>query len=228
MTRNDGQQDRLERATSARLAKLASRSVDTSGLERRMQEALREDGGEATSTSPLLLQRWWRPILSAAAAALIVVTIGWLVLDGGTTPVMAAPTELAQIHFDVSNQLTPHLQASSVAEANRLLAEQSDDFTPLPEMPGKLRSCCLHQLAGTTITCALVELDGGLITVAVGDGEQVHAPPGKTITRGGKQFIAHTANGTNMVMVHEGNYWLCVVGDETTEKLLELAVDIKV
>lgn len=220
-------QDRLDRATSARLAKLASRPVDTSDLERRLDQALSHESIHESGKPALRLQAWWRPITAAAAAVLIVVTIGWLALDGGASPAMAAPAELAQIHFDVAKGLAPHLEVTSVAEANRLLADQSNGVVPVPQLPGAIRSCCLHQHASTTLTCALIDLDGQLITVALADGAKLHSPQGKTITRDGTEFIAHTANGINMVMTTEGNRWLCVMGDVTTEQLVDVAVDIR-
>ena len=230
--RNNSARDRLDRATSERLAKLATRPVDTSRLEQRLEAAMCEAIVEdAASTQPIVRiaawQRWWRPVTSAAAAILIVVTIGWLALDGGTSPAMAAPAELAQIHYDVANGLAPYLKVSSVDEANQLLADQSNGVVPVPELPGVMMSCCLHQHAGTTLTCALIERDGQLITVAIADGAKLHSPHGKTMTRGGRQFIAHTANGINMVMAHEGDRWLCVMGEVDFEQLVELAAAIK-
>jgi hypothetical protein len=220
-------QDRLDRATSGRLAKLASRPVDTSELERRLEQALGNDIAQEPVKTALRLQAWWRPITAAAAAILIVVTIGWLALDGGASPAMAAPAELAQIHFDVAKGLSPHLEVTSVEEANQLLAKQSNGMVPVPELPGAIRSCCLHQHASTTLTCALIDLDGQLITVALADGAKLHSPPGKTITRDGRMFIAHTANGINMVMTTEGNRWLCVMGEVTSEQLVDVAINIR-
>lgn len=219
--------NRLDRATSDRLAKLASRPVDTSRLERRLDVALREEAiDEPAAELSLMWRRWWRPVTSAAAALVIMTTVGWLVLDVGTSRVMAAPAELAQIHYDVTNGLSPHLKVSSVAEANQLLADQSNGMVPMPMLPGALRSCCLHQHAGTTLTCAMIECDGQLITVAIADGAKLHSPQGHTITRDGRQYVAHTANGINMVMTHAGTRWLCVMGEASTEQLVEVAAQI--
>lgn len=230
--RNTSAYDGLDHATSERLARLAARPVVTSRLERRLEAAMREAIVEdAVSTQPFAMlaawQRWWRPITSAAAASLIVVTIGWLALDGSTSPAMAAPAELAQIHYDVANGLAPHLKVTSVEEANQLLADQSNGVVPVPELPGIMKSCCLHQHVGTTLTCALIERDGQLITVAIADGAKLHSPHGKTITRGGRQFIIHTANGINMVMAHEGDRWLCVMGEVDFEQLADVTADIR-
>jgi len=219
--------ERLDGATTARLARLAARPVDTSCLERRLAAVMAAETEPASSTLPLVWQRWWRPITSAAAAILIAVTLGWLVLGGGTSPAMAAPAELAQVHFDVTNGLAPRLKVASVAEANQLLADQSNGVVPVPELPGIMKSCCLAPHAGTTLTCALIEREGRLITVAVADGAKLHSPHGRTILRDGRRFTAHTANGINMVMAHEGDRWLCVMGEADFEQLTEVAAAIR-
>ncbi len=220
-------QDRLDRATSARLAKLASRPVDTSELERRLEQALGNDIAQEPVKTALRLQAWWRPITAAAAAILIVVTIGWLALDGGASPAMAAPAELAQIHFDVAKGLSPHLEVTSVEEANQLLAKQSNGMVPVPELPGAIRSCCLHQHASTTLTCAssiwMANSSRWRWRMAQHFTRLLARPSRATAG----MFIAHTANGINMVMTTEGNRWLCVMGEVTTEQLIDVAVNIR-
>ncbi len=222
-------QDRLDRATAARLAKLANRPVDTSRLKQRLDHLIQEQiVSDVPSSCPLRWMTWWRPITTIAAAVLIALSIGWFMLEGGTSQAVAAPTELAQIYYDVANGLAPHLKVSSVEEANRLLADQSNGVTPIPELPGQLQSCCLHQHAGATLTCALIERDGQRIAVAMADGAKLHSPKGKLIEYDGRQFIAHTTNGINMVMAHENGRWLCVMGDASMETLVEVAAGIRI
>lgn len=219
--------DQLEHATSQRLARLAARPVDTMHLQRRLDKVLAAEAGSATSNGSTAWQRWWRPISSAAAAILIGLTLGWFALESGTSPAMAAPTELAKIHFEVANGLAPHLEVSSVAEANQLLADQINGVVAVPQLPGTMKSCCLHAHAGTMLTCALIEQDGRLITVAMADGAKLHSPKGQTLTRGGRTFFAHTTNGINMVMAHEGDRWLCVMGELDFDELADVAAQIK-
>lgn len=218
-------QDRLNRATSARLSKLAGRSVDTQSLEEWAEQALQgRVMGEAER--PVFWKLWWRPT-SAAAAILILAVTGWLVLSNSATPALAAPTELARIHFDVANGLAPHLKASSVEEVNRLLAAQANGAMEVPELPGNIKSCCLHQYAATALTCVLIEQGGELITVALANVAALRTPEGQPISRGGKEFIGHTVNGINMVMAHEGNRWLCVMGEAGIDALVEVAEGIR-
>jgi hypothetical protein len=231
--------ERLDQATSARLALFGMRAVDTARLEQALEKAMAPEGGTIGRINPAsaagaagssmdgVWRRWWRPITSAAAAILIVMTIGWLALDGGTSAAMAAPAELAQIHYDVANGLTPHLKVSSVNQANQLLADQSNGVVPVPQLPGVMMSCCLHEHAGATLTCALIETEDGLITVAIADGAKLHSPRGNMIRRGDRQLIAHAANGINMVMAHEGDRWLCVMGEVDFERLADVAAEIR-
>lgn len=220
--------DRLDLATAGRLAKLASRPVDTSRLERKLEIAMGLESDGQVNPPPLGGgAAWWRPLLSVAAAVLIAVSVGWLVLQPGASTAMAAPAELAQIHFEVINSLTPHHLVSSVEEANQLLADQSAGFIELPPLPGTVQSCCLHEVAGETLTCALIEHDGQLITVAIAEAGDLHSPEGQALERNGRIYTIHKANGITMVMTNESGRWLCVMGEIEAEALVNIATEIE-
>lgn len=223
---NAPDQERLDRATAERLVALADRSVDTSALHRRLEEAIRGSVADETADLRMPGRRWWRPVLSAAAAVVAVVAIGWIVMVGASPRAIAAPAAMAQIHHAVTSGLSPQFRVSTVEEANRVLAAQAEGITPIPLLPGELRSCCLHQLAGATLTCALIERDGRLISITVADGGALRSPKGRTVTRNGGTFIVHTADGVNMVMSHTGDKWMCVMGDASAEELLDVATGI--
>jgi hypothetical protein len=224
---NGSDQDRLDRATSARLAKLAARPVDISSLQRWLRNAAgpRTVGGSAALR--LSWRHWWRPITSSAAAILLVFLIGWFVFGGGSSPAAATPIALAQIHYEIANELSPYLRVSSVDEANQLLSQQASGAVPLPTLPDEVHSCCLHQLAGATLSCVLIERDDQLITITVADGAAVYSPKGKVLKRNGREFISHSANGVNMVMSHVGDRWVCVMGDVSTDVLLEIIGELE-
>lgn len=221
-------QDRLEQATAERLAKLAARPVDTSRLEHRLELAIGREMGQQDDDSSLGgSAAWWRPFLGVAAAVLMALSVGWLVLQPGASTAMAAPAELAKIHYDVINSLTPHHSVSSVEEANQLLADQSAGFVKLPPLPGLMQSCCLHDLDGETLTCALIERNGELITVAIAPAGDLHAPQGEVLERDGRTYNIHRANGITMVMTTEAERWLCVMGEIDSETLMDVASQIK-
>lgn len=235
-------QDRIDQATSSRLAKLGSCPVDPTALQQTLEQALnaatQATNQDASAQPPsaqsspsnlrLLCQRWWRPLASCAAAILVAITLGWLVLGNNTSRALAAPAELAQIHYDVAHGLSPHMSVSSIEQANAILKEQSDDHVPLPPMPGELQSCCLHHHVGTLMTCAMIKDQGQLITVAIADASKLRSPKGQVITRNSQSFVIHKANGINMVMSEQNNRWLCVMGEAPFEQLIEVASKIHV
>lgn len=220
---------RLDQATSARLERLAARPVDLTNLQSQLAATIVGDRENQNDRSPLASpwRAWWRPLAGIAAAVLIALTVSLFVIETSSTPAMAGPATLAQIHFDVVNGLAPSLTVSSVEEANRLLADQANGVVPVPDLPGVMKSCCLQQIDGATLTCALIEKDGLLITVAIADGAKLHSMHGKTLTRGNRTFIAHTANGINMVMFHHSDRWLCVMGEVEFEALADVAEKIR-
>lgn len=219
--------DQLEQATAARLARLGARPVDVSGLQQRVMRELDALTAPTSVAAQRPWQRWWRPITSAAAAIIIALASGWFMFNASATPAIAAPMSLAQIHYDVANGLTPHLKVSNVDEANRLLAAQSSGAIPVPELPAPMHACCLNEIDNVTLTCALIERAGQLITVAVAHGGAMHSPDGETVTRNGKTFTLHAANGINMVMTHHDNRWLCVMGEASNDDLLAVALEIE-
>ncbi|MBL1219124.1 MAG: hypothetical protein D8M59_16730 [Planctomycetes bacterium] len=220
--------NRLDQVTSSRLARLANRPVDTSHLEDQLQATLRATVEPDPPARALRFPQWMTAALSAAAVVVLVLSIGWMLFQKTAAPAVAAPADLAQIHFDITRGLSPHLTVSTVDEANRLLAEQSSGARPMPKnLPGQIMSCCLHQYAGTTLTCALIDQGGQLITVALADGQQLKSPSGERMVRDDRQLTVHYANGITMVMAHENGRWLCVMGEASNETLIRIAAAVQ-
>lgn len=224
---SEERQERLDRATSQRLAKLSERPVDLTRLEQRLRAAIQEPQDQQSEHSSAPRIRWWRPITAIAAIVLLVVSISWIVFIAGTAATMASPAGLVEIHNEAANELTPHLEASSVDEANRLLAEQAKHFHPLPNLPGELKYCCLHNHVGKVLTCAIIDVDAKRLTVAVADSSQIKSPTGNSTTRGGKTYYVFTDGGINLVMTSVAGSWLCVMGEASTDQLLQVAGEIQ-
>jgi len=222
--------DRMDDAVKDRLAQLRTRPVDISTLQAALEQALPQSASSATllksSAARVLLWRKWRMLSSSAAAILIALALSWVVLSTTSSQAVASPPDLAQIHYDVAHGLSPHMQVTTIPQANAILADQSNEHVPLPAMPGQIQSCCLHQHAGTSMTCAMIEMNGQRITIALAASDKLKSPKGQTVTRQGRTFILHKANGINMVMSEQGRKWLCVMGEAPFEKLLEVAADI--
>ncbi|MHB1155837.1 MAG: hypothetical protein ACYC26_03250 [Phycisphaerales bacterium] len=219
--------NRLDAATSVRLAKLGAMPVDVSRLQAKLRRAMGNERPVATMNISRR-RRAWRPVAGIAAMFVAAGLIGWLVVSGGSQAVIAAPAELAQLHEQAARDVLPMMRATSVDEANTLLAEQLGGSKPLPnQMPGRMHACCLRQFAGTTLSCVMIEWKGKMVSVAVADADHLRSPPGRTVERGGRRFTLHRANGVNMVMAGEHGRWLCVMGDAGDEDLLDIAAGIR-
>lgn len=222
--------DPMDQALKDRLAELRNRPVDISSLQVALEQELSQAASPPmlfkSSAARTLLWRRWRRISSSAAAILIALVLCWVVLSPTSSQAVASAAGLAQIHYDVAHGLSPHTQVTTVSQANVVLAKETNEYVTLPAMPGQIQSCCIHQYAGTSMSCAMIEMDGQRITVALAASDKLKSPKGQTVVRQRRTFILGKANGINMVMSNQGSKWLCVMGEVPFEKLLDVAADI--
>lgn len=218
--KHDDKQERLDQATSRRLAKLGQRPVDTAALERRL-EPLWSRPQPSTRT-----YAWWRqarPPLAAAAAIGMLVLVGWLVFHTATAPAIAEPAEVSQLHHQM---LTSHLDVEPVEDieaANRVIAEQWVDAPRLPDVSLPARGCCLHQLGGKRVAAVQLDHPAGDVTMAVARSRDLTIPEGREVEHGGQRLTVHDHGGVTMVMARHEGRWLCVMGELPEQELIEIA-----
>lgn len=159
-----------------------------------------------------------------AASLLAAAGIWWVVGLSGTAvgPAVAEAAGLADIHYDVVHDLSPHHVVSNVAEVNAELAEDGRPFEPVPPLPGRVVSCCLHTYAGTTLSCVVLELDGEKIIVALARPGELILPDGPRFEHRGRQLKRLVSNGITLVMAEHAGRWVGVMGDGADERLLEV------
>lgn len=220
---NNEKHDQLNQATAGRLSKLGNLPVDTSVLENNLRRCIDDDLHQTSSTFPLTHQAWWKPISGLAAAIVLITCFTWIVFNSSDNVAMASPVELAEIHHEVIGGHAEHYNVTSIQQANTILSGKSSNITPLPALPGTIKSCCLHQYQNVTLTCALILDNTASITIAIADEDQMHTPDGQKIIHNRKQFIIHTMNGLQMVMTYHHGRWLCVMGEVSQEKLIQIA-----
>lgn len=215
--------ERLDEAVSKRLAKLAGIPVDSTQLRRRLRTQL---GLAKPDSRRSAARRWWRPLGTIAAAIVVFGLVGWVFVSGGT-PAIAAPSDLARIYQDVVTGEVHRHMVTDIDEVNRQIRAQ---WAQAPQIPrpqsGDINSCCLHQVKGVTVACVMMEYRGEPVTLVVAFGRELSSADGKSIVRGGRTFTAHEQDGLQMVMTHEDQRWLCVMGKLPIEQLIDLAVDI--
>jgi hypothetical protein len=215
--------ERLDEAVSKRLAKLAGMPVDSTQLQRRLHARL---GLTKHDRRRLVLRHWLRPLGTVAAAILILGLVGWVFVVGGS-PAVAAPSDMARIYQDMVTGEVHRQMVTDVAEANRQIRAQWSQAPQIPRPQSvDISSCCLHHVKGVTVAAVLMEYRGEPVTLVVALGQELSSADGPSIVRGGRSFTAHEQDGLQMVMTHEDQRWLCVMGKLPIEQLVDLAVDI--
>jgi hypothetical protein len=216
--------NRLDAATSARLAKLRSMPVDVSRVERLLRDQL-----------PALTPRYnWlriRPLRAVAASILILLILGVGFFAISARPVRASAPELSAIHRELVSGAGALSEPISIDEANKRLAANSGDhgIVALPIVSDcEVMACCKRSLGRKRMSCAMVERGGAKMSMIVARAADVRAPQdSSTVTRDGVTYHVQSDNGLNMVMTERNARWLCVMGEEPTEKLIEVAAEMK-
>lgn len=222
-------EDELDRATRARLARLASMPVDTTNLERRLKAAISAEVG-ASAPAPRQHSgfRLWKPVFSLAAALAIAAVILGVIFGTGTTPVIAAPADLAKVHDAMNMHTSTATVVTSMDEANRVIASQWSDAPSLPTASlseEQVRGCCLHDLKGRKVVCVLMrDGDNAPVTMLVARTQDVKcSQSGMAVKRNGRQYMVHDTNGLRMVMTEGNGKFVCLMGNGSVERLLEVA-----
>lgn len=224
--------DELERATQARLARLASVPVDTTNLERRLKAAIAREAEQSVDNP----QRWslqrfkrWIPLSTLAAAVVVIaVTLGIVGFGSGASPVVAAPADFARLHDAMNDHAATATAVAGIEEANRVIAGEWSDAPPLPmtsEVDERIHACCLHDFKNRKVVCVLMrDSDNTSITMVVARAQDVKpAQIGTAVHRNGRKYMVHNSNGLSMVMVEGSGKYVCLMGKLPIERLLTIA-----
>jgi hypothetical protein len=216
--------DRLDAATSARLGKLRAMPVDVSRVERILRVQL------PTQTR----ERTWiriRHLRAIAASILILLILGAGFVAISARPVRASPAEMSAIHRALVSGAGALSEPISIDEANKRLAASAGDhgIVALPVVSDcEVMACCKRSLGRKRMSCAMVERGGARISMVVARAADVRAPrDSSTFTRDGVTYHVQSDDGLNMVMSERNGRWLCVMGEEPTEKLIDVAAAMK-
>ncbi|MFP4145775.1 MAG: hypothetical protein ACOCTI_07675 [Phycisphaeraceae bacterium] len=241
-------QDREEQALRERLARLSSRLVDTSRLERNLAPLW----GEA-ERSP----RWrrWRWPLQIAAAVAFLVLGGYFASThdfAAGEPVVASPASLWQLHYSEPDR--PMAEVETIDAAEGVIRRQWRDAPGLPR-PERSRviGCCLHKVGGRRVASVHLEYDGQPVTVLVGrarDFRHDHDHDGRRWREGRKHrhearrdrwrerrmdrrgardadgFRVHYRGEKTMVTTRRGARWICVMAEMPADQLKAFAIEL--
>lgn len=215
--------DKLDQLTRRRLARLAQCPVDTADLQRRVEAALWQERHRQP-------RRWSSRLTRVAAAAIVVISAGtFLAYQGSSTPVVAAPMVLAQLHRDLIAGQVPVVPVSSIEQAGYYLTNEWKEAPPLPDpTAATVTSCCKHNLQNRQVACVLLDFRGHHVTMMVGRSrEVVCGAKHEQRIYNGKPYAVHEGDDLRMVMIEHKGRWACLMSQAPVETLVDLADSLR-
>ena len=214
-------EDPIDQAVSARLAKLRTMPVDTARLEAAIARQI-----PRPKRARLLLLR---PIRAVAASFLLLATIvAAIVLSTSSGPVDASAAQMAQVHQDIISGRTPVMLVDSIEAANRMLAERSPGAPSLPQVPAEhVMACCMKSVHNKKMACVLLKDQNQKVTLAVANASDMNLPAAPAQMHNGVSYRVQSVNGLSMVMTQRNGRWLCLMGQVSPERLMDLAAEVR-
>jgi len=218
----DEQDEALDQAVSARLAKLRTMPVDTSNLDKVLR-----------ATIPSSRREWrilsFRPLRALAASMVLVSAIAAaIMLSASSGPALAEPAQMAQVHQDIVSGRIPVMQVASIEAANKMLNAQSPGAPTLPQMPeSHVMACCMKSVHNKKMACVLLRDEGVPITLAVASAADMKLAPAPVMKRKGIDYRVQKFGDLNMVMTEQNGKWLCLIGQVSADHLMDVAAQVK-
>jgi len=216
--------DRLDAATSDRLKKLSSMPVDTSRLDQLIQAQIPRSAEESSRLSMFL---HLRSVRAVAASIGMLLTIGVLIwsLSGGA--VLASPDTMAKFHEELVSGKVSAIQVDTIADANRTLAAEWNKGVEIPRVSTEhVMLCCMRNIKDKRVACVLLKSENGIpVTMAVAKAMDMRMPGGdsQTVVSDGVTYHVQSSGKLNMVMTERQGRWVCLIGELTPQRLINIA-----
>jgi hypothetical protein len=218
-TLDDSHESEMDQAIARRLAKLRTMPVDTSRLDKMLAAQLPQP-------QPKVRASFWRlrPVRAVAASIAILAIIGAILVSSSGGPVLASPTQMAQVHEDMVSGRTPVMQVDSITEANKALASQWPQSPTVPGVPAEhVMACCMRSVKNKKVACVLLKSEGVPITMTVANASDMQMPTSQVVSHGGVDYHVQSIGKLNMVMTKRNSRWVCLIGERPAEHLMDLA-----
>ena len=217
-------QDETEEAVANRLSKLRAIPVDTSRLDKTIRAQIPHPATQSQ------LKIWsLRPLRAIAASLLLLCGIAIAVIlatSGGSA--QAEVAQMAQVHQDMIAGRIPVMEVDSIDAANRMLNSQTPDAPSLPHVPDShVMACCMKSIHNKKMACVLLKDADVPVTLAVASAADMKLPPAPLSTRNGIQYRIEHVGALNMVMTERDGKWLCLIGQLPSERLMDVASQVK-
>ena len=213
-----------DRAVSARLAKLRAMPVDLTNLDKALK---------AQVPPPARQSRWrslaMRPMRAIAASLVLVCAIAAaILLNASSGPALAEAAQMAQVHQEIVSGKIPVMQVSSIDAANRMLNEANPGAPSLPQLPDShVMACCMKSVHNKKMACVLLKSEGAPVTLAVASAADMKLPAAPIQTRNGVEYRVQHVGDLSMVMTERNGKWLCLIGQVTAERLMDMATQVQ-
>ena len=213
----------LDEATAKRLARLRSLPVDTTGLEKRLLAQI-----PRPHASGRMRIGWLRPFRAVAAVLLVGGLALALLLSTSGGPALASPAQMAQLHYDLVSGKTPSMQVDSIDAANKMLNNQWPQSPQIPSLPADhVMTCCMKSIKDKKVACVVLKNQGVPITMTVANATDMKLPTSATVQRDGVAYHVQASGKLNMVMTERHARWICLIGEMSAERLMDVAAKLQ-
>jgi len=214
----DQENSKLDEAVAKRLRRLGTMPVDTSALESRLR-------AEIGIVPPRRL--WLRPMRAIAAGIALVAVITAVFLSTSGGPVLASPSQMAQMHHELVAGHNGIMQVNSIDAANAALSKDWPDSPRIPGVPPEhVMACCMKSMKSKKVACVLLKNEGVPVTMTIANAADMRLPTSPTIQRGGITYHVQSEGSLNVVMAERQGRWICLIGQLPAERLVDLAMKL--
>jgi hypothetical protein len=169
-----------------------------------------------------------RPLRAIAASVAILAIIGTILVSSSGGPVLASPTQMAQVHEEMVSGRTPVMRVDSITEANKALASQWPQSPTVPGVPADhVMACCMRSVKNKKVACVLLKSEGVPITMTVANASDMKMPTSPLVSRGGVDYHVQSVGKLSMVMAERNGRWVCLIGERPAERLMDLATKLQ-
>jgi hypothetical protein len=217
---------RSDEAVSARLRALSSMPVDLSRLQRAIDREVPRPEHQQQQRS--MRFRLFRPLSAIAASITVLAMITAALLMTSSNEVMASPAQMAKFHREIVSNKIPVTKVDSIEAASQVLAQQSPGSPDLPAAPdAHVMACCMTSIKNRKVACVLLKSEGTPITMSVANGSDMRSPGGRKVMRDGSAYHVVPSDSLNMVSTERHGRWVCLIGEATVDRLIDIAAKLQ-
>jgi len=210
---------KLDEAVAKRLHRLGTMPVETSKLESRLRAEL-----------GIVPQRrlWLRPMRAVAAGIALLAVIAAVFLSTSGGPVLASPSQMAQMHNELVAGQSGIMQVNSIDAANTALSKEWPDSPRIPGIPPEhVMACCMRSVKSKKVACVLLRNENVPVTMTVANASDMRLPTSSMIQRDGITYHVQSEGALNMLMTERHGRWICLIGELPAERLVDLATKLR-